>query len=481
MKVLFFHYNNYLSNGIPGGIAVLSAVLKQSGHKIDIFDTTFIKTKKDIVLTANTQGIFLPTEHTLEDLCLNDPVQSVYEVFDKKIHEFQPDIIVVSVMTGFFDKVIEMLNRVKPKAKVLIGGVHATICPKDALRPDVVDYICVGEGEEFIVELCNYLESGKDPSGLKNLGYKKDGKMKFNKLRPFVNLDKLPTPNWSIFDPRHLFRPFMGKIYKGSFYEMSRGCPMQCAYCVNGSLREKLKDCGNYFRFQSAQTTIRQLTDFKTTYGATWFKFADDSITYMTEEYLQELAEGLEPLKIQFGCSIRPESVTKNKIKLLKKMGCVAASVGVESGSMELRKNILNRHMSNEQIETAVNNLNEAGIRVSTFNMIGIPGESREDVFKTIKLNKKLNVEAANAYIIYPYPGTQISIKHNIPLRGSDGKIISVTKASGFNLSKMSSLELEGLIDAFNLYLKAPENMWAEIQKAERDKEKLAVLRQKLL
>ncbi len=389
-------------------------------------------------------------------------------------------MITVSVMTGYFDEVIKILNSIRFQANVIVGGVHSTISPEDALKPDIVDYICIGEGEELLIELCNYLKSGKDISGLKNLGYKRNGIMHFNESRPFINLNKSPTPDWSIFDSRHLFRPFMGKIYKGSFYEMSRGCPMGCAYCVNASLRNKLKSCGNYFRFQSSATTIAQLADLKKTYGATWFKFADDSITYMSESYLEELANGLRPLKIQFGCSIRPESVNKNKIKLLKLMGCVAASVGVESGSVKIRRNILNRYMSNEQIEEAIRGLEEVGIRVSTFNMIGLPGETRKDVFTTIKLNKKLNVDAANVYIIYPYPGTPISERHKLNFRDKKGKIIPVSRASDFNLSKMPPLEVEGLLKTFNLYLKLPEKMWPKIEKAEGNSKKSQKLFQEL-
>jgi len=467
MKILFFHHNDYLSNGIPGGIAALSAVLKQAGHEVDIFDTTFIKTEEQPESSAGKQGIYLPTEYTLEDLVKDDPVQNIEEAFLKKINSFSPELIAVSVMTGYYDEVIKILENVKPKAKILVGGVHSTISPEDALRPEVVDFICIGEGEALLTELCDHLERGKDYTKLLNLGYKKDGKMFLNEPRPFINLDELPVPDWSIFDKRHLFRPFMGRVYKGSFYVMSRGCPMSCSYCVNISLSDKLKNCGKYFRFQSAATTVFQLRSLKETYGATWFKFADDSLTYMSEAYLEELAEGLKPLNIQFGCSIRPESVNARKIELLKSMGCVAASVGVESGSMELRKKVLNRHMTDQQIENAVRTLREAGIRVSTFNMIGLPGETREDVFKTINFNRKLNADAANVYIIYPYPGTPISERYKVNFRDKEGNLIPVSEASSFHLSMMPPEEVEGLLKTFNLYLKLPEDMWMNIKKAE--------------
>lgn len=476
MKILFIHPNDYLNIGMPNGITSLSAILKNEGHEIGLFDFTFIKTeeyaqsKKDEgekVGTAN-KGIFLPTEYTLDDLVKKDPVQSLKEVFEKKLKEFKPDLIAVSVMTGYFDKAMELLQSVKLPCRVIVGGVHATINPEDALFFDVVDFICVGEGEGLFLELCDCLENNKDYTKIKNLGYKKNGQIHINELRPFKNLDELPVPDWGLFDERHLFRPYMGKIYKGSFYVMSRGCPQLCTYCVNGSLREKFKGCGQYFRYQSPATTIRHLSSLKEKFGATWFKFADDSIMLLSEEYLEELAAGLKPLNIQFGCSVRPETTTERKVEILKSMGCVAASVGVESGNEVVRKTVLNRLMSDEVIKRSVSILKNAGIRVSTFNMIGLPEETRENVFETISLNRELNVDSVNVYIVYPYPGTGISKKYNIKLRGENGKMVPINKSSSFAFSKMPPEEVEGLLQTFDLYLKLPKEIWPVVKIAER-------------
>lgn len=486
MKILFIHPNNYLSIGIPNGIALFSAILKKEGFEVNLFDFTFIKPreyeepKKDKGAGATNKGIFLPTEYALEDLVVNDPVRSLTEAFKKKLDEFQPDLIAVSVMTGYFDKTIELLESVKLPCLVIVGGVHSTISPEDALSFEVVDFICVGEGEGLIVELCQALEKGNDYSKIKNLGYKKDGRVIINELRPFVNLDELPVPDWGLFDKRHLFRPFMGKVYQGSFYLMSRGCPQLCTYCVNGSLRERQKGCGAYFRYQSPATTIKHLTFLKKEFNATWFKFGDDSIMLLSEEYLEELADGLKPLNIQFGCSVRPETTTPRKVELLKKMGCVATSVGIESGNENIRKQVLNRHMSDETIKKAIKILKQYGLRVSTFNMIGLPGETRENVFETIRLNREIDVDSVNVYIVYPYPGTEINKKYNIKLRGEDGKLVPVNKSSSFAFSQMLPQEVEGLLQTFDLYLRLPEEMWPIIRKAEGQNREALELREKL-
>ncbi len=481
MRVLFIHPNDYLSIGIPTGISLLSAILKQNGHIVDVLDFTFIKTKEQNKDEIKESSKFLPTEYTLEDLVADDPFITLEEAFKQKIMLFKPDILAVSVMTGHFDRIIELLEKNQPSCKTIFGGVHPTISPYETLKHEVVDFICVGEGEELIVELLDALENGKDFKSIKNLGYKENGVIKINDLRPFVNMDDLPTPDWGLFDKRHLFRPYRGKIYNGSFYIMSRGCPENCTYCVNYSLREKLKKCGRYFRYQSPETTVKQLKELKENFNATWFKFADDSILLFKLDYLKKLAKGLKLLNINFGCSIRPETVTEEKILLLKEMGIVSASVGIESGNEHIRKEELKRYMTNDMIIRAIELLKKHDIRVSTFNMLGLPSETRENVFETIRLNKKLNVDSTNNYIVYPYPLTELSMKYNLNIYDKNGKIIPVSQVSIFSLSKMPPSEVESLQKTFELYVRLPEEMWPIIKIAEKTDETANELRKALL
>lgn len=483
MRILFVYPNSFLNVGVPPGVALLSAVLKREGHEVDIFDFTFVKRRPlpEREDSAET-GIFLPTATTVEDLVREDPVRSLEEAFRDKLAAFDPELICLSSMTGLFDRAVELLRSCRDAydCHVTAGGVHATIASEDALDPDVIDTICVGEGELFLPELARLLEEGRDYRGLSNLGWKENGEKRFNGYLPFADLDALPDPDWDLFDDRHLFRPYMGQVYKGGFVLMSRGCPYRCTYCVNSPLRRRLKGCGRYFRVQSPARTVAQIANFKERYGATWFKFGDDTIMTLKEEQLEELADGLEPLNIMFGCSVRPETTTARKAELLKRMGCVATSIGLESGDEELRRNALNRTMSNDDIRNAVRVLKDNGIRVSTFNMIGLPGETREQVFKTIALNRELDSDSANVFILYPYPGTQIAIDHEIPLRDDRGHIVPVTEASGFALSRMDPEEVEGLHRAFNLYMSLPESLWPVVRIAEGDDEQGHVVHEAL-
>jgi len=440
MKVLFFNPANYLEIGIPQGIAILSAVLRKDGTEVALFDSTFIKPKSYILKTYATMAgpaIYKKTEYAIEDIVKDDPVKDLLEEFQNKINGFRPDLIAVSTMTTNYDFAIETLRKLKIKCPVIVGGIHPTIAPEEVVSEKAVDIVCIGEGEGALLDLCRAMWKGKDYTGIRNLWVKKDGKVYRNTYSPFVDLDSLPSPDWSLFDKRHLFRPFVGKIYVGGLYASSRGCPCDCTYCVNRTLREIFKGCGRYFRYQKPETIASHINELKTKYETTWFKFVDDTFLLQPIENLRKLCNLLKPLNIQFGCSVRPNTVTGEKVKIVKEMGCVAMSVGIETGNEKIRRDVLNRQISNQQIENAFKIINAYDIRISAFNMIGLPGETRENVFETIEFNRKMNVKSGNIYIVYPFPRTQISLKHKVKYRPKNGKIIPMSKGSVFHLSKM--------------------------------------------
>jgi radical SAM superfamily enzyme YgiQ (UPF0313 family) len=467
MKVLFYYHSEYLEIGIPGGIAILSAILKEHGHEVRLFETTFLRPSNYRKDMKAGPSIFKKTEHTIHDLVKDDPVVEIKEEFNRVLREYKPDLLAISAMTSSFDDTMEIVREVKPQCLVILGGVHATLCPEEALGEEIINMICIGEGEGAIVDLCDLMDRDRDITRIPNIWFKKNSGIIKNPLRDLIDMDDLPVPDWSIFDRRHLFRPFDGMIYRGSFITSSRGCPGACNYCVNGAIRKIYNGKGRYFRSQSPEKIARDIRELKENYGATWFKFADDTFLLRSVDELEGLRDLLKEMSIQFGCSVQPTTVTQRKVALAKEMGCVAMSVGIESGNETLRKRILNRNISNRELERAIRIIMEAGIRVSTFNMIGLPGETRENVFETIRFNKKLGIKAANVYILYPFPGTQIAESLRIDHRLGYKKTIPMSQASIFNLSSMSRDELEGLLKTFNLYLILPESEWGRIREAE--------------
>lgn len=484
MKVLFIYPEHYLNIGIPGGISTLSAMLKRHGHQVAVFDTTFLK----VAPMANAQelhkkthggmgekeadrvtqaGHYKRTAYTIEDLVKDDPVLNREAEFQRKIDAFQPDLIALSTMTSTFDECMDMLRAARYKATVIVGGVHPTIAPEDCMAQKEIDIACYVEADEVLVELCDLMQAGKDHTDVKGMIFRMpNGSLKRTSTAPRVQLDGLPCPDWGLFDPRHLYRPFDGQIYQGSFYTQSRGCPQQCTYCVDPTVAQITGGAKGYFRVQSVATTMAHLTELKAKHNVSWIKFADDSFLMQDPEHMVELGRCLKALDIKFGCSVMPNTITKEKVRIVKEMGCVAMTVGVESGNTGIRK-LMKRTYEDDKLVERLHWVIDEGIRLATFNIIGFPTETREHVFETINLNRRIGTDACNIYILFPYPGTPIQIEYKIPVRGEDGKIMPVSSASHLGLSKMSSDELEGLQATFNYYLHLPKTVWPIIAMAE--------------
>ena len=160
----------------------------------------------------------------------------------KRLDDFKPDVLAVSSLddgAAISGKISALAKEWRRELVVLWGNKAPTMSPEAILEDANVDYLCRGEGIEFIVEFMDALEQGRDLTGIKNLAYRRPGgPVRLNELRPFYqDLDKLPYQDWSIFDQRQFLKPFQGRLYRGGDYMMSWGCPNACTYCANTSYR----------------------------------------------------------------------------------------------------------------------------------------------------------------------------------------------------------------------------------------------------
>ena len=368
MRVLFVNHVNYLQSPLPEGIALLSSLLKQNGHEVELFDTAFLKPPayhdpKNEKKGSAGISFYKSTSYSISDLVKDDPVVNVGERFIAVIDRFRPELIAVSAMTTNYEQSLDIIRQAKARSgrsiPVIFGGVHPTLMPEEVIKEETVDYICIGEGEEPLLELCRSFINHEDIRGIKNLYVKikkKDRQEIFrNDLRTFIDLNSLPTPDFGIFDQRYFFKPFQGKIYKGIFLSTSRGCPRGCAYCVNNKLNKLFKDCGKTnIRFQSPKKVAEHIRYIQKNYGVNWIRFSDDTFLMRPLRDLRELSALLKPLQIMFGCAVDPVTVTEEKVKAVKEMGCVSMSIGIETGNETIRRRILGRHISNEQIRRAI-------------------------------------------------------------------------------------------------------------------------------
>lgn len=470
MKILLIYPSRVGRGNIPINIPILQAVLKREGHEVRIFDSNNYRWTQWGMLQTRL-GMFKKTdEDRYNDMLFES---DVYEDFDAIIKEFSPDVVAVSCLTTDFPfslTLVKAAKKINPEIISLYGGIHPTIAPEQVISHSEVDYVCVGEGEDTLVEFLEYLKHGRDVSTVRNLVTKKGDAVIKNRMRPLVSLENIPFQDFSGFETFHFYRPFDGKVYSMASIEVSRGCLFPCSYCVNHSLRGLYKGLGTYHRVKSVARAIEEIVFLKNKYNFEFIRFWDEDFTSHNIEFLKEFSQAyIEKVHMPFLVYARCETITDEKVRILKDMGCKTFAVGIESGNEWIRKNVLNRHVSNQTIVEKIAIVHKAGIRVSAYNMIGLPFETRSTIFDTINLNREAMTATSSVVFLEPYPATKImDILVKEKLVASDYIAEYRMNEPHFIPKDMKKEELIGLLKTFPLYVNLPRYTFPLIRICER-------------
>jgi len=375
----FFQYpdGTFMPEGrIYLGIACLSAVLKKADHE-----------------TSLVHVVEPPTREWLVE----------------RVHSEQPDLVGFSSTTHMFRHVARWADWLRDGMDVpaACGGVHPTIATQEVIDTRGIDFACIGEAEDTIVELCDALQQGKDPSGIPGLWAKaSDGSISRNPARALrTDLDELPFPDRSIFDPDL----FCADQHPRGTLMASRGCPFNCTYCSNHAQKSVYPNPKDYVRFRSPENVVAEIVQMvEADRRIEYIRFDDDILTTDREWFarLSELYK--ERVGMPFICNSRVNFMDEKMAKGLADMGCEVVCMGIESGNSWLREKVLNRHMSNEQIMRAFELCRNAGMKTVSTNMFGLPLEETRMVLDTIKINGLCHPDTIQVSTFIPYPSTEL-------------------------------------------------------------------------
>ena len=408
-KALFLYPNSEGLGGVPNGVALLSGCLKKAGYQTRCFDTTFLNSPPLTHFQRAKHGYFLQADHSQywggwkEDLPRKIP-----NLLVDAVTEFRPDFIAVSHVDIGFLYMGPLLKVIKNQFNIPIiaGGITCTSSPSLVIANDYIDAICVGEGEEALIEFAEAVITGEDYSNIKNLWVKKDGKIISNPLRPLIDMDNLPFQDWSIFDERHYYKPYCGEFHRTAFIEMARGCHFNCTYCVNNTLRRMYKGLGHFIRNRSIDRTLDEICYLKNLYKLELIFFIDDNFLGMQEDRFNYFcAEYKKRIGLPFYIQTRSETVKESYIKKLKEINISTIAIGVESGDEEFRKKYMNRKMSNASLQKAFDIVHKYEIRTTANIIIGMPHELEEMMGETIKLLRSLKPKSVSINYFTPYRG----------------------------------------------------------------------------
>lgn len=479
MKILLIHPNRYAQRYVSVGIGMISAVLKAAGHEVMYFDTSRFRedtpdNSAGHVLERQTGKMeevlqFVPVELP----AIRKSVNSVNDALHETISAFRPGLIGLSVTSSDFAYAVLLIEQIKRyRIPTIIGGSQCIAAPLETLSVEGVDMVCVSEGEEAVVELAGSLEAGQDRTDIRNIYFKKGNRTIRNGIRPYADLNSLPFTDLDIFDTYHHLGAYQGGQVMYGRFEIGRGCPYTCSYCINGKLHKLHESEKRHVRYKTPERIIKELRYGLDKIRCDIFRFVDETFTAMPEDYLSEFV-GLyrRDIRKPMVIATRPEMVSRRKMEILRGAhDDIQVTMGIESGSEKIRKNVCNRHMSNGTIIEAFRLCKKMGFHTASFNMIGLPGETREDFLQTIRINREAEVDTPMLSFFYPFPGTRL--RGHCVEKGYIDDVIHEVDYAVYSVLRMPQFpveEMEGLKRTFVLYVKMNEEYYPDIFRAEKD------------
>ena len=339
------------------------------------------------------------------------------------VDTYRPDLIGCGLMSyeaPFAASIGKLLKESHPHIPFLAGGIHPTVAPEECL--DYADMVALGESEETILEMAKHLDAGSDLKAINNLVFKHDGDTVKNPLRPRIeDLDSIPCPGHF---PAHsyvyhqnsilpmdlrLFRKYTR--YDGKAYNIisSRGCPFSCSYCCNSFL-SKLYGTKS-IRKRSPQNVIKELrSEVEQFPDIILINIHDDCFLAHNKEWHQEFVKDYKKWVARpFIVRSTPLHLTEEKISILKEAGLAWVTMGLQSGSERVNKDVFHRKVSNKQFLDATRLAKHHGVSGYYDVILDNPFEEEEDVIHTLRVLQQVPKPfQLQLFTLTFYKGTEI-------------------------------------------------------------------------
>lgn len=303
---------------------------------------------------------------------------------------------------------IEVAKYIKRNFKdiiLVLGGVHVSFFPEQSIKSNLVDIVVRFEGEVPLLSIASALIEKKSIYNISGTTVIKEGKIINNPEPPLIDMENLDVPAYDLID----YNKYSDSIEYFN-YESSRGCPHRCKFCYVHSFHNRK------WREKSVKKTLDEIEFLWKKYKFKKFEFLEDNF-FVDRKRVRGICKGLieRNIKIKWTSLCRADYLAKENddfFQLLKNSGCDNLGIGVESGSQRMLDTIY-KDITLEQIITSTKKCVAFGIMPVMSFMIGIPGETKKDIYQTIDFYKKLmkiskNIEINGIFIYAPYPGTPI-------------------------------------------------------------------------
>ena len=380
MKVLFVNppqtASKYKFMGViapPLGIAYMAGVLQENNIDVEILDAS------------------------AEDMDFKD--------VEKELLKRKPDLVALTALTPTIGRALETAQVVKetlPDSIVVMGGYHPTFNFIETLEDENVDIVIRGEGEYIMLNLVQALENQSSLHYVKGIVFedKNSKEIVVNPEAPLIqDLDELPFPALNLL-PMKKYRLLDMDTHMTTMIT-TRGCPMQCSFCSSAAMH------GKKIRERSVENIVDEIEYLKTNYDIDTIAFMDDTFTLKKRKVMAICDEILKRnIEIMWGCTSRVDTLDEKLLKKMKEAGCITIFIGVESADQQQLDNMC-KNTTIAKIENAFKIAHKLKIRTIASVALGMPGDTKEIMNKTVKFVHKLKPNYAIYSLATPYPGTR--------------------------------------------------------------------------
>ena len=404
MRVLFVYPNLNTQMGFNQGLAMISAFLKRAGHETRLVN-----------LNEN-----LPPVPTREEILA-------------EIRAWNPGVLAASTLSQQYAEARDLVAWLRKRYDELgetppvfvVGGVHPSMVPEQVMGDGVWDHVAVGECEDAMVDLVERIDGGdaelisscsnflswKSNARPRHYSERTSDNWKRNPVRPFPNISIMPMADYELFDTQRILDSKNG--WAGLI--TSRGCPYRCTYCLNhevidtyrADLKAPVREL-NFFRFRHPEEVLDEMRFLLNRYERVNTFIMDDDLFTQNVEHAVNFCKAYEEseINVPFVVNAHVKQLDERVANALKSAGCTILKMGIESGSPRVRKEVLQRPMSDNDIFETVRLAETAGLHSSGFVMVGLPGETHEERWETVDLLARLEIGRFRSSMFYPFPGT---------------------------------------------------------------------------
>lgn len=356
------------------GFMCLAAALKQAGHEVEMFV---------------------------------DDQSNTPQVIDS-IVAWQPDVVGFSLLTPSVPWALGMARQIKERtsALVVVGNVHVMMRP-ELVEEEGIDAVCLGEGEECLVALCNAISAGAPYEDIAGFWIKTpDGIRKNPPLADLVDMEAAPFVDRTMY----LRHPYFRKT-KYLRIMAGRGCPFRCTYCSNPVMTDKYGGAKKYIRKRSPQLAVKEIEYLIQQHpGKIKHLHFIDEVLWVKNDWLREFMELYkERIHLPFTANFRFGPMKEEDIKLMAEAGAVALFVATETGDEKQRNEMMNKPVANERIIEVTDWMHKYGIAFGVSAFFGLPGDTPQDHRERLAFFRRLKPRYLWTTFFQPYPGLALT------------------------------------------------------------------------